>query len=128
MKFEHFALNVPDPVRMADWYVQHLGMRIVLSLDKEPHTRFLSDQTGRVVMELYCSKAAPLPDHRNTHHMNFHCAFAVADPDRVKAGLLAAGATLVEEARPADGSQLYMLRDPWGVPLQICRRSHPFEA
>ncbi len=128
MKFEHFALNVPDPVEMADWYVKHLGMRIVSSLDREPYTRFLADQTGRVVMEIYCNKTAPLPIHQNTHHMNFHFAFAVADAEPVKAGLLAAGATFVEEVRPADGSLLYMLRDPWGVPLQICRRSRPFNS
>jgi catechol 2,3-dioxygenase-like lactoylglutathione lyase family enzyme len=124
--FEHFALNVPDPVHMAEWYVAHLGMKIVMSLDEEPYTRFLADETGRVVMEIYCNKAASIPEYCNTHPLNFHRAFAVTDAEVAKARLLAAGAAYLEEARPPDGSVLYMLRDPWGVPLQICRRARPF--
>ena len=126
MEFEHFALNVRDPARMADWYVEHLGMKVVFSLDKEPHTRFLADETSRVVMELYVNRAAPMPEYATIHHLSFHCAFAVPDADAAKARLIAAGATFVEEVRPADGSLLYMLRDPWGIPLQICRRAKPF--
>jgi len=126
MKFEHFALNVPDPVGMAEWYEKILGMKAVLLLNQEPFTRFLADETGRVTMELYSNKAAPVPNYGSMHHLNFHCAFAVSDADEAKNKLMAAGATYVEEVRPADGSLLYMLRDPWGVPLQICRRTKPF--
>ena len=28
-------------------------------------------------------------------------------------------------ALTADGSRLIMLRDPWGLPLQLCKRSNP---
>jgi hypothetical protein len=28
MKFEHFALNVPDPRALAAWYVRHAGWQI----------------------------------------------------------------------------------------------------
>jgi catechol 2,3-dioxygenase-like lactoylglutathione lyase family enzyme len=124
--FEHFALNVPDSVHMAEWYVAHLGMKVVMSLDEEPYTRFLADETGRVVMEIYSNKTVPIPEYHNIHPLNLHRGFAVADADATKARLLAAGAAYVEEARPPDGSVLYMLRDPWGVPLQICRRARPF--
>jgi catechol 2,3-dioxygenase-like lactoylglutathione lyase family enzyme len=126
MRFEHFALNVPDSIQMAAWYVAHMGMKIVLAVDKEPHTRFLADETGRVVMEIYTNKAAPIPEYSAVHPLNLHRAFAVTDADAAKDRLLAAGAIYVEEVRPADGSVLYMLRDPWGVPLQICRRVQPF--
>lgn len=126
MKFEHFALNVPDPVQMAEWYVVNLGMKIIFSLDKTPFTRFLADETGRVTVELYSNAAAPMPSYRDVHHLNFHFAFAVADAEAARADLLRAGAIDVEVVRPADGSVLYMLRDPWGVPLQICQRARPF--
>src|SRR5262249_45002677 len=43
MDIEHMALNVPDPVAMADWYTEHLGMRVVRSVPGPPHTRFLAD-------------------------------------------------------------------------------------
>jgi glyoxylase I family protein len=29
MKIEHFAINVADPIAMADWYVSNMGMTIV---------------------------------------------------------------------------------------------------
>jgi len=128
MKFEHFALNVADPVRMADWYVRHLGMKVLISQDREPFARFLADETGRVTVELYANPAAPIPDYRDVHHLSFHFAFEVSDADGARARLLAAGATDVDAVRPADGSLLYMLRDPWGLPLQICRRAHPFSS
>jgi len=126
MKFEHFALNVSNPIQMAEWYVRHLGMEIVLSQDAEPYTRFLADETGRVVLEIYSNRAAPMPDHASIHHLNFHFAFAVKEAEETKARLLAAGATYVEVVRPSDGSVIHMLRDPWGVPLQLCQRAKPF--
>jgi hypothetical protein len=55
-----------------------------------------------------------------------HLAFAVADAQAERTRLLLAGATLgVEEPLP-DGSLLIMLRDPWGVPVQLCQRTSPF--
>jgi len=42
--------------------------------------------------------------------------------------LLAAGATLVKEEDLADGSYLVMMRDPWGLAIQLCRRGTPMLA
>ena len=126
MQFEHFALNVPDAVKMAEWFVAHLAMRIVVSTDTEPYTRFLADQTGRVVMEIYTNNAASVPDYRSLHPLSFHRAFSVTDAGAARARLVEAGAEFVDEVRTANGSVLCMLRDPWGVPLQLCQRSVPF--
>ena len=35
MDIEHFAINVKDPRAMADWYVRHLGLRVLRSLNVE---------------------------------------------------------------------------------------------
>ncbi len=126
MKFEHIALNVPDSVGMADWYVRYLGMSIVRSSDDEPYGRFLADDSGRVVMEIYSNRNAPIPDYRQVHPLSLHRAFAVADADAERDRLMLAGAVAVDEIRPPDGSKIYMLRDPWGVPLQLCERANPF--
>ena len=126
MKFEHIALNVPDSVAMADWYVRHLGMSVVRSTDEEPYGRFLADSSGRVVMEIYSNRNAPIPDYWQIHPLIVHRAFAVADADRERERLVSAGATPVDEIRPPDNSKIYMLRDPWGVPLQLCERASPF--
>jgi catechol 2,3-dioxygenase-like lactoylglutathione lyase family enzyme len=125
MRFEHCAINVPDPASMAHWYVEHLRMTIVRAIDGPPHTHFLADATGRTVVEIYNNPKDAVPVYAGQHPLRFHLAFAVDDPELLKSALIAAGASFFEEARPDPGSLLIMLRDPWGIPLQLCRRSDP---
>lgn len=125
MKFEHFALNVPDATAMAAWYVEHLSMRIVRAVQGAPHTHFLADVTGRVVMEIYTNPIAPIADYAAQDPLCFHVAFAVDDAAAVRDYLLANGATLVVNQMLDDGSLLVMMRDPWGVALQLCQRAAP---
>ena len=125
MIFEHFALNVSSPVEMGNWYVNNLEMKIVRSIEKAPFARFLADKTGRVVIELYSNNSAKIPEYKKAHPLEFHFAFMVDDAVSLKDKLLEAGATLEEEIRSDDGSHLVMLRDPFGVPLQLCKRGIP---
>ena len=48
MKLEHFALNVIDPVAMATWYVEHLGLTTVRQVADAPYTHFLADSSGKI--------------------------------------------------------------------------------
>ncbi len=125
MKFEHFGINVPDAAAMAVWYVEHLSMQIVRAVQGAPHTRFLADATGRVVMEIYSNTNAPISDYAKQDPLCFHIAFAVDDAATARDTLLANGATLVSNQILDDGSHLVMLRDPWGVALQLCQRAAP---
>jgi catechol 2,3-dioxygenase-like lactoylglutathione lyase family enzyme len=125
LNIEHIAWNVSEPVAMAAWYVAHLGMRIVRSSPAPPHMHFLADARGRVVIELYCNPIDPIPDYAAMHPARFHVAFAAEDLDAVRAALVAAGATLVDDQTLADGSRLLMLRDPWGLALQLVKRATP---
>ena len=124
MQFEHFGLNVPDSAAMADWYVQHCGMLVVRRLPTG-NTYFLADDKGRVMMELYTNPATAVPDYAAQHPLRFHFAFAVPDPKAVRDKLVAAGASVFEELEPDAGTCLIMMRDPWSVPLQLCKRSEP---
>jgi len=126
MKFEHFALNVADPRTMAAWYAAHLGFQILKANTTGSLAHFLGDDTGRVFFEIYHNPAAPVPDYAAQDPLTFH--FAVFSPDAkpLRAALVASGATLLTEETLADGSVLVMLRDPWGVALQICQRAKPF--
>jgi len=126
VQFEHYALNVPDPCAMAAWYVKHCGMSIAKAMDGPPFTHFLADCGGRVVMEIYRNETAPIADYRTQNPLVFHAALAVDTPVETRDRLVAAGATLFEEVVLEDGSHLVMLRDPWGVPLQLCCRTTPF--
>jgi catechol 2,3-dioxygenase-like lactoylglutathione lyase family enzyme len=126
MKFEHFALNVEDARASAQWYVNHLGLKLARSRADAPYTSFLADDTGRVIFEVYSNSAAPVPDYASIHPLCFHIAFLADDPNATQMRLLAAGATPAYEETLPDGSFLIMVRDPWGVPLQLVRRVTPF--
>jgi catechol 2,3-dioxygenase-like lactoylglutathione lyase family enzyme len=128
LTIEHVACNVSNPAAMAAWYVEHLGMRIVRQSSTAPYIHFLADAAGRTVLEIYSNAADPVPDYPAMHPLRFHIAFATTDPDGSRAALVAAGATAVDDQTTADGSRLIMLRDPWGLPLQLCRRATPLVA
>jgi catechol 2,3-dioxygenase-like lactoylglutathione lyase family enzyme len=125
LRIEHVALNVSDAVAMAAWYVEHLGMRVVRKIDTAPHIHFLADASSTVVMEIYSNPVDPFPAYATMHPLRLHVAFAADDPDAAKTALLAAGATFVDEQRLPDGSHLMMLRDPWGLALQLAKRTQP---
>ena len=125
MKFEHYALNVPDSASMADWYAKNCRMKIVRAIDLEPHTRFLADETGRVVLEIYSNRAVEMPDFARMDSLEYHLAFAVDDPEAEKARLQEAGARFEDSVQPSEGTKLIMMRDPFGMALQICKRAEP---
>jgi catechol 2,3-dioxygenase-like lactoylglutathione lyase family enzyme len=120
MRLEHCALQVPDAAAMADWYVKHLGCNIVRSGGAPTFTRFFA--AGPV-------SAAPTLDFPAMHPAQLHLAFVCenikADRDR----LLAAGAKIADDCftTPA-GDELVMLRDPWGIGLQLVKRAKPMLA
>jgi catechol 2,3-dioxygenase-like lactoylglutathione lyase family enzyme len=126
MKFEHFALNVPEAKKVAAWYVKNLGLRVAITRDDAPFTSFLADDSGRVIIEVYSNTAAVYPDYRAAHPLCFHVAFIAEDPAAVRASLVAAGATAEYEDNLPDGSFLIMVRDPWGIPIQLVRRAKAF--
>jgi glyoxylase I family protein len=124
MELEHIAFNVADPVAVADWYGTHCGLRVVRHIPQPAQTHFLAD-SARTVIEIYCNPPDQIPDYRNMNPLLFHLALASADPAADAQRLIAAGASWVEELHTPDGSHLVMLRDPWGLALQLCRRTRP---
>ncbi len=126
VKFEHFALNVPDAAGQARWMVDHLGFAVTRAMDTPPFTHFLADETGRVIVELYSNPAAEIPDYASQHPLVFHLAVVATDADAARNRLEDAGAAFSNEDRLPDGSHLVMMRDPWGLPLQLCQRATPF--
>ncbi|MFP4621466.1 MAG: VOC family protein [Bacteroidales bacterium] len=126
MMFEHFAINVDKPKQMAEWYVKNLNMSIAKSMDEAPYTHFLADDTGRLAMEIYSNEKAEVPDYEKVQPLTFHMAFASENAEKMKNKLVEEGATVFEELKPNEGTHLVMLRDPYGVPLQICQRAESF--
>lgn len=124
MKIEHFAFNVADPEAVADWYVKHLGLTIVRKLDGGPRTHFLADDSGDVMIEIYNNPPDEVPDYARMNPLLLHLAFVCETPTETRAALEAVGATFVEEVLIKDGSQLVMMRDPFGLAIQLCKRGN----
>ena len=122
MEIEHVAFNVSDPLEMSSWYVQNLGFEIIRQEDKSPFTTFMADKRG-VMVEVYKNPADQVPDYEKMDPLILHLAFKVEEPDKEKQRLLDAGAKAVNDEELADGSRIIMLRDPWGLAIQLCKRS-----
>ncbi len=126
MKIEHFALQVEDPVAVAQWYGKHLGLVVKRTTGAPTHTHFLADDSGQALVEFYNNARVTTPDYAAMHPLLLHLAFVSDDPARDRDRLLAAGATLAEDlaVTPA-GDHLVMLRDPWGLAVQLVQRAAP---
>jgi glyoxylase I family protein len=126
MKIEHTAYQVADPVAVARWYVTHMGLTVKRSQDGPPYMHFLADDGDAVMLEFYNNPAVAVPDYHDLHPMVFHLAFKTDDVTATRARLLAAGATSEGDVTVTPGGDhLAMLRDPWGLPLQLLTRRDP---
>jgi glyoxylase I family protein len=128
MKIEHFAFQVPDPVAFAAWYGEHLGMKTLRAGGAPTFTHFLASENDAALLEVYRNENAPIPDYPRQDPLVVHLAFASQDPAPDTERLIRAGATLQTGlSTTAAGDTLVMLRDPWGFPVQLCKRARPWE-
>ena len=126
MKIEHIALNVSKPKEISNWYAETLSMRISRSSEKAPYGHFIADSKGQTILEFYCNPLAPVPEYQSLHPLVFHIAFATDNIEATKKKLISAGATLVTDTvKSENGDILVMLRDPWGLALQLVKRHSP---
>ena len=125
MKIEHVALNVAEASKIAQWYVAHLGLKIVRDVGDANQTTFLADDNNQTVLELYSNPIADVPDYAATSPYILHIAFSVADDmDSECERLLAAGATKEGDMQTLpSGDKLLFMRDPWGLTIQLAKRT-----
>ena len=126
MRIEHVAFNVPDPLAMARWYVDHLGFTVKRRIVDPPYAHFLADETGAVMFEIYHRTDAPVPDYQAQHPAALHLALVSTDVEADITRLTAAGAQLDGgiDHTPA-GDVMAFVRDPWNVCLQLVQRADP---
>jgi catechol 2,3-dioxygenase-like lactoylglutathione lyase family enzyme len=126
MKIEHFAYQVEDPAAVAEWYCRQLGFIVKRESDSPVPVRFLADETGEVMIEIYNNPVVTTPDYRAMNPLILHLAFVCKTVSETAERLVAAEAELVSgpETTPA-GDTLAMLRDPWGLSIQLCQRAEP---
>jgi predicted enzyme related to lactoylglutathione lyase len=128
MRIEHLALNVSDPVNMAAWYARNMGWTIRRAETAPPFAQFIADSSGEVMLELYNNTAAAVPDYAGMNPLVLHVAFVCGpEIDAVRQRLLAAGAADAGGIIVTPlGDRLAMLRDPWGLAIQLCHRKNPW--
>ncbi|MEZ4702531.1 MAG: VOC family protein [Rhodothermales bacterium] len=126
MRIEHWGYQVADPAATAAWYAEHLGFTVTRLLHNNANAHFLADGSGRVMIEIYNNPRISVPDYAAMDPLLAHLAFVCDDVPATIAALVAAGATVVGPAQttPA-GDTLAMLRDPWGMAIQLCHRAEP---
>ncbi|QBG49153.1 VOC family protein [Verrucomicrobia bacterium S94] len=124
MKIEHFAYQVEDATAVANWYSEQLGFSVRRGSEKPFPVYFLADASGDVMIEIYSNPAVQTPDYASMDPLILHMAFVCDDIPETIQRLEAAGATRVSgpDETPA-GDVLAMLRDPWGLAIQLCHRA-----
>lgn len=126
MRLEHIAINVENPVAMAQWYCKNLGMKIIRSGPAPANARFISDTEENVLLEIYNNPPDEVPDYASMNPLLFHIAFMVDDVREICRKLISAGAMIVNDvSKTPDGDEFAILRDPWGVAIQFVKRAEP---
>ena len=126
MKVEHIGYQVEDPVKAAEWYVEHLGMKIVRTAGEPAHARFLADSDGMTVIEIYNNPKVKPPDYRTVDPLIIHLAFQTDQVEAERQRLIDAGAEPYGEVDHLEnGDILAIVRDPWGFPVQLAKRGEP---
>ena len=76
-----------------------------------------------MMLEIYRNPPDRVPRYADMDPLLLHVAFVSDDPNADKARLMQAGASLVADQQLDDGSRLVMMRDPWGLCVQLCKRA-----
>lgn len=122
---EHTAIDVADPTAVADWWVKNLGFEITMQKEDTTHTTFIVDKTGKIAVELYrASDGTTPPDYKAMRPLQLHFAFLSKDVEADIARLTAAGATLLVHEK-ISGFNGAMLKDPYGISIQLVKRAKP---
>ncbi|MDH3346264.1 MAG: VOC family protein [Kiritimatiellaceae bacterium] len=125
MKIEHVAYRVEDAAAVGEWYCKHLGFQVKRGSDDPFFVRFLADESGDVMIEVYSNPAVDTPDYASMDPLILHLAFVCDEVDETIERLIAAGAVLLSRDTTPAGDNLAMLRDPWGLSIQLCQRADP---
>ena len=117
---EHVAIATPNPAGLAQWYVDHLGFRIVLENDGN---YFIRAVNGSVVEFVHGEGAAPTPTRTDPGIR--HLAIEVSDFDVCYASLRDRGVKFLGEPFGAHGNRLVFFTDAEGNIAHLVQRATP---
>jgi glyoxylase I family protein len=117
---EHTAIASPSPVRLAEWYVQHLGFRINYEYDGNYFVRAPDGSMLEII---------PSEGERGAQKMRDpgirHLAIAVHDFDAAHRNLRETGVHFLGEPYVNQGNRLVFFSDADGNILHLIQREKP---
>lgn len=117
---EHFALYARNPIRLKDFYVDVMGMRVVRDDGGNPPSYFLADENA-MALEII---ARPPEEANVNQRWICHIAFWVDDFEAAAAELQDKGIEFEAETAVAnDAMKTRFFQDPEGNRLQLVWRS-----
>ena len=117
---EHTAIASPNPARLAEWYVQHLGFRINFEYDGNYFVR----APDGAMLEIIPSEGERAPQKMKDPGIR-HLAVSVADFDAAHEQLRAGGVQFLTEAYVNQGNRLVFFSDGDGNILHLIQRAKP---
>jgi len=117
---EHTAIASPQPARLAEWYVQHLGFRINFEYDGNYFVR----APDGAMLEIIPSEGERAPQKMKDPGIR-HLAISVADFDAALEQLRADGVQFLTEAYVNQGNRLVFFTDGDGNILHLIQRANP---
>jgi len=120
---EHVAIASPDPHRLAEWYVKHLGF-VVNYRSSHGKTVFIKAADGSMI-EIIESAPATVPATGMNAAGLRHLALTVADFPAVYTRLKEQGISFLTDAQTTKGNSLAFFTDPDGNILHLLHRETP---
>ncbi|HEY2017794.1 MAG TPA: VOC family protein [Bryobacteraceae bacterium] len=120
---EHAAIASPDPERLAQWYVDHLGFTINYQ-SKNSRTRFVKAADGSMIEIIESEGPAAGVSKMNAAGLR-HLALTVGDFERCYLRLKDQGVTFLSEPVRKGGNSTVFFTDPDGNILHLLHRETP---
>jgi glyoxylase I family protein len=118
-RIEHFAVYAADPIALKDFYVEKLGLRVIVQSGGDPPAFFLADEAGMAIEVLGRPAASPGVNQRWVCHL----AFRVDDVPAKRAELEQVGIVFeTETIVDNDEMKTAFFTDPAGNRCQIVWR------
>jgi len=117
---EHTAIASPDPKRLAEWYVEHLGFRINFEYDGNYFVRALNGTMLEIIPSQGAAAATTLKDPGIRH-----LAIAVDDFDESYRHLKSQRTNFLGEPYENQGNRLVFFTDADGNFLHLIQRPNP---
>ncbi len=119
---EHIALASPDPVKLAQWYVDHLNFTIY-SQSPTSKTTFVRAPNG-AMLEIIAANGEPQPKQLRDPGLR-HIAIAVAEFDAEYQRLQANGVNFVSAPETSKGNTVVFFTDLDGNFVHLIQREKP---